>query len=1056
MKHLLVFLFIYLFSTSGIRAENKVLFEIGKQDNSAAEFALYPDNYKSFLASFGGEKSFYVGYSTANKHWPYVLPGPLDNWAGGGYWAGFHPRHFPSIYFNLDKTTGQGECLLSFFFVGAHKSNPIKVRVEINGHRFEEELSGEDTGELLDNKGIGNPKEIKIQFPVSWLVTGMNKIQLGTIKGTWAVFDCIRLETPTSVQAGKSSSSLIRSVKPALFEYQNENGERMQAVQIDMTQFDTPRELTFRIGNYTPVSRVIEVGESIQEIRMPAAKAKDSREKLKFTIRDGKELVYQGEVVRSSQPLHSYSDDVDLLMGTGNSRWMFKPGPSLPLSMVQIAPDNQDEIWKAGYEYAIENIMGFNHFSDWTMTGFLMQPTCGVLQVNPGREDYPDEGYRSRIDKASEKAEIGKYSVHMTDTDIKAEITATRRAALQRYTFPARNDARILIDMFTPNEYPHNLVNAHVTKVSNTEIEGYATYYNAFTGYTLEQSYTLYFVLQFSKPFDSMGGWVNEGVKPVTGYIGGWNRNHEFDTPAEIRENITTIEGKGDVGVYLNYQTKENEEILVRSGVSLVDMNGARNNLKQELTDPFGWNFEKVVDNARTVWDEYLGRIEIETDDYLQKKKFYTNLYRALAAKATWSDVDGRFVDEDERIRQLEKADDCIVSGEYWNTFWNNQQLFNLMAPEISSQWARSAIQLYQNSGWFNTDPAGVEHTGVMVAMHAASQILGAWQSGIRDFDLNVAYDGLKKMMTTPPQKYEGGGTVGVENLVPYMTYGYIPAGKGTVSNTMEYAYDDWCMGQMAKILGKEDDFELFDKRSDNWYNLFDSESGFIRPKDEHGKWVEPFDPYHTPGFTEGNAFNYSWFVPHNPEKLICVVGKERFINRLDKAMEQSSHANFNAAGDNFSAFPINHGNETSMEVAYLFNWAGAPWLTQKWIRAIQEQYYGTTPYDAYPGDEDLGQMSSWFVMSALGLFQMEGGCSEIPFYELASPRYPKITIRLGGKYNRGETFVIEAPNASKENKYIQSVTLNGEPVDGFRISQEKVLKGGKMVIEMGKEAVIK
>ena len=338
-----------------------------------------------------------------------------------------------------------------------------------------------------------------------------------------------------------------------------------------------------------------------------------------------------------------------------------------------------------------------------------------------------------------------------------------------------------------------------------------------------------------------------------------------------------------------------------------------------------------------------------------------------------------------------------------------------------------------------------------MVAMHPISQILGAWQSGIRDFDLNIAYDGLKKMMTAPPQKYEGGGTVGVENLVPYMEYGYIPAGKGTVSNTMEYAYDDWCLGQMAKILGKKDDFHFFDKRSDNWYNLFDAESGFMRPRDEHGNWVEPFDPYHTPGFTEGNAFNYSWFVPHNPEKLIREVGKERFISRLDKAMEQSSHANFNAAGDNFSAFPINHGNETSMEVAYLFNWAGAPHLTQKWIRAIQEQYYGTTPYDAYPGDEDLGQMSSWFVMSAIGLFQMEGGCSEKPFYELASPRYPKITIRLDGKYGRGKTFVIEAPGASKENKYIQSVTLNGKPVDGFKIPQEEVLKGGKIVVEMGK-----
>ena len=478
-KHLLFVIF--LFGVSNLFAINKILFEIGKQDNSAAEFALYPDNYKSFLANFGGEKSFYVGYSTPGKHWSYVLPGPLDGWAGGGYWAGFHPRHFPSIYFDLDKVSGKGECSLTFFFTGAHNSKPIKIRVEINGHRFEKELNGENAAEFLENKGTGKAKEIHIQFPSSWLTPGMNKIQLGTIKGTWAIFDCIRLETPVSVQLGKASSSLIRSVKAAPFEYQKENGERMLPVLVDMNQFDAPRELTFAVEGCAPVSRTIEVGESIQEILMPAAQAKGKQEKLLFTIRDGKDVIYKGEVIRSSQPLHSYSDDVDLLMGTGNSRWMFKPGPSLPLSMVQIAPDNQDEIWKAGYEYTIENIMGFNHFSDWTMTGFLMQPTCGELKVNPGREDFPDEGYRSRIDKSSEKAEIGKYSVYMTDTKIQADITATRRAALQRYIFPAREDARILIDMFTPNEYPHNLVNTRVTKVSDTEIEGYATYYNAFT-----------------------------------------------------------------------------------------------------------------------------------------------------------------------------------------------------------------------------------------------------------------------------------------------------------------------------------------------------------------------------------------------------------------------------------------------------------------------------------------------------------------------------------------------------------------------------------------------
>ncbi|MDR2764701.1 MAG: GH92 family glycosyl hydrolase [Tannerella sp.] len=1051
MKYIYLFFLLFAGTASAVFSRNKILFETGKYDGSASEFALSPDRYDAFLATFGGEKSYYVGYSSPDKHWPYALPGPLDRWGGGGYWAGYHPRHFPSVWFRVEKTVKQGDCVLSLFFAGVNDAHPVRIRIEVNGHRFEEEIKGEDKPALLTGKqATGVPQTVTVRFPVSWIREGINRIQLGSVAGSWALFDCIRLETPEKVLLGKASSSLVRSAVAAPFEYAREDGSQVQPVLVDMMQFDASRELTFQVSGFPAVTRMVEAGESIQEIYMPALPAGKGPQKTGFTIRSGNEMIYRCDIVRSPSPLHEYADDVDLLMGTGNSRWMFKPSPCLPFSMVQIAPDNQDEIWKAGYEYTVENIMGFSHFCDYSMAGLLMQPTCGALQVNPGREQYPDEGYRSRIDKLTEQANTGHYSVYMTDTKIKAELTATRHAALQRYTFPKRNDARILIDLFFPAEIIYNLTDARITKVSNSEIEGYASCYSAFSGYTMEQNYTLYFVLQFSKPFRSMGGWVNEGVEPLPKYISTWNRNHEFTTPYDIRHDITEINGKGDVGVFVEYHTGEREEILVRSGVSLVDMEGARNNLAKELSEPFGWDFEKIVQNARNIWNEYLGRIHIETDDYLQKKKFYTNLYRAIAAKAVWSDADGRYRDEDETVRQLPKPSDAIVSGEYWNTFWNIQPLFNLIAPEMSSVWARSAIELYRNTGWFNTDPCGIEHTGVMVAMHVISQIQSAWQSGIRDFDLPFAYEGLKKMLTVPPQKYSGGGTAGVEHLPPYQKHGYVPAGKGYVSNTLEYAYDDWTLAQMALTLGKNEDADSFMLRSENWRNIFDTVSGFMRPKDETSVWVKPFDPYHTPGFVEGNAFNYTWFVPQNPRGLIEAMGKERFVARLDEAMEKSSRANFNAAGDDFANYPINHGNETSMEVAALFNWADAPRLTQKWVRAIQEQYYGVTPYDAYPGDEDLGQMSGWFVMSALGLFQLDGGCSQEPAYELTSPRYPKAVIRLDGKYGRGQTFVIEAKNASKENKYIQKVELNGQLVDGFWIPQSEVLKGGHLMIEMG------
>ncbi|WP_316753151.1 GH92 family glycosyl hydrolase [Pedobacter gandavensis] len=1036
--------------SSGVFAQSKLLWEIGVKDNSGKEFALAPGhNYQSFIQQFGGENLVYsVGYAKPDKHWAYVLPGALDSWAGGGYWAGFYPRHFPRILFNLDKASARSGYTFMVNFADANAKEGTVFRIDINGHQQKIALKAGSGKGINGDYSSAKAQSIKVDVPASWIKEGMNTIQMANVKGSWAIFDNLGFYGAPSQSIRKGTSSVIAAVNPAGFEIVKDR-KRIQPLLIDIQQMDHDQELKILLDGVVVSKKLVEAGHSILEIPMPAV-IQDKSALVK--VISANQVIYSGKVKRSKQHLQTPSDYVDLLMGTGNSRWMFKPGPSLPFSMVQIAPDNQDEIWKAGYEYTVDNIMGFSHFSDWTMSGLLLMPTGGPVQVNPGTEDNPDSGYRSRIDKSTESAKVGKYSVFLTDTKINAEISATRHAAIQRYTFPKMDTARVMVDLFTPAEYPQNLVSAVVTKVSNQKIEGHATYYNAFTGYSLQQQYTVYFVLEFDKPFKSMGGWVNDEVVPVKSYIGNWNRNHDFKTKPSITHDIDSLSGKGDAGVFLNFTTKAGEQIQVRSGVSLVDLAGARNNLDTELSKPFGWNFEKVVTNARNIWDEYLGRIEIETDDYLQKKKFYTNLYRALGAKAIWSDVDGRYVDEKEKIKKLELPGDVIVSGEYWNTFWNNQQLFNLVAPEMSSKWARSAISLYKNSGWFNTDPAGIEHSGVMVAMHLASQIQSTWQSGIRDFDLDTAYAGLKKMMTTSPQKYEGGGTVGVEDIESYMKYGYIPQHMGEVSNTLEYAFDDWTVSQMALSLNKTEDYKYFLKRSESWKNLMDTNTGFIRPKDKAGKWIEPFDPFHTPGFVEGNAFNYTWFVPHDPEALISMMGKDRFVERLNSAMEKSAVANFNAAGDNFSLFPVNHGNQPTMQVSYLFNWAKQPWLTQKWARAIQEQYYGTTAYDAYLGDEDLGQMSSWFIMSVLGLFQMDGGTTVNPSYELGSPRYPKVRIKLDHKYNRGAEFIIEAENASKNNKYIQSATLNGKPVTGFRILQSEVLKGGKLKLTMGSQ----
>ena len=745
-----------LLITSSVISQQKILWQIGKIDNSAAEFALAPSDKENFTAGFGGENTvFQIGYSNTKNHWPYVLPGPMDAWAGGGYWSGLHPRHFPRIFFNVKSRSLKGNCRFVIDFADVNAQHAPELRVEINGHRLGMKIQTGNGKGLDGDFSQGKKVTASFDFPANWIVKGLNSIQLSSVSGSWAVFDDIRLEGKGKLKLDDASSSLILSVKAASFELDN---GRIQPLLVDVIQQDKDDTLKIIVAGLPPFYKKVEKGHSILEIPMPAANRNGPKIIAGTTVIAGNKVIHTGKIMRSPQPMQTLTNYVDLLMGTGNSRWMFKPGPSLPLSMVQIAPDNQDETWKGGYEYTVESIMGFSHFSDWTMNGLLTMPTGGPLRVNPGNENNSDSGYRSRIDKSTEIAEIGKYSVLLTDTDIKAEITSTRHAALQRYTFPAMDSARIMVDLFTPNEYPHNLREARITKVSDKEIEGYATYYNAFTGYPLEQSYTVYFVLQFSKSFRSMGGWVDNKVPPVKAYIPNWNRTHEFKTEPEIEYDIKEIAGKGDVGVFLNFKTRKGEVIQVRSGVSLVDLDGARNNLLTELTDPFGWNFEKLVQHARDVWNGYLSRIQIQTDDHLQKIKFYTNLYRSIAAKAVWSDVDGRYRDENEEIRQLSNTKDDIVSNGYQHAFWNQQQLFNLIAPEISEKEARSAIELYKNSGCFNSSSPGIENMGMMESMHSASQILGAWQAGIRNFSLDTAYEGLKKMMTSATEKHPAGG----------------------------------------------------------------------------------------------------------------------------------------------------------------------------------------------------------------------------------------------------------------------------------------------------------
>ncbi len=515
----------------------------------------------------------------------------------------------------------------------------------------------------------------------------------------------------------------------------------------------------------------------------------------------------------------------------------------------------------------------------------------------------------------------------------------------------------------------------------------------------------------------------------------------------------------GDCGAFVHFKTSAGETVEVRTGISLVSVEDARLNLEQELAKPFGWDFEAVVQNQRNVWNDIFGRIEIETPDARENTRFYTAFYRGLSGRNIWSDVNGKWIDPFGRQQQLTDPDAVMLGSDaLWTTFWSLNQLMNLIAPEWSKRWTDSELQLYDKCGWLAKGPAGLKYIAVMVAEHEIPLMVAAYQHGLK-VDAEKILAASVKMQTTPPRRdLPGGGAAGNENLENYLKYGYVaqdgargPGGgygwdKPYTSNTYEYAYDDWCVAQLALALGHADTAKEFLKRSQNWRNVFDPAVGYARPRLANGDWVTPFDPFLTPGFAESDAWQYTWFVPQDPPGLVQAMGRDRFIKELNDGFEKSAPHRFNGGGRS----AVFHGNEPTMHVSWLFNWAGAPSLSQKWVRAVLESYYGYTPGDFYLGDEDQGQMSSWFVMSSIGLFEMDGGCRTQPIYEIGAPLYSKVTLHLSREYYGGKTFVIEAPQASPQNCYIQSAKLNGQPLNRWWIPWQDVVKGGRLVLELG------
>lgn len=1033
MKHRLLSITVLMYlSILAMRGDN-IIWELGENDNSANEFALGPNQYKKYLEKdFGYEdRYFLIGNSNIATDFAYIIPGPSDEWGGTWGTSGWR-THDANILFGLSNIPANQPWKLIVDLVDNQKAGAlVKVSVNNKSKKFRLGQGGSDAS-AEGETDKAKESILELDLTSEDMKDGGNIVTISVLEGSWIVFDQIRLEGPQNVKLLKNEKAFVRNVEAANYEL-SEKGKRVQPLLVDVEHLDGQPRLSVLLDNKKIFESILDTARYILEAPMPSVQ-KTTKSTYKI-LADGK-MIAEGNVVRDKQQVQTLADYVDTRIGTAHSRWMIAPGPWMPFSMVKISPDNQNIGWQAGYQPTFESLGIFSHIHEWTMGGLGLMPTNGALKIKVGLENDTILGYRSSIDKSTEKAPLGRYEVILADYDIKAEITATTRASFARFTYPKDKDGRIMIDMHIDAEYDYQLSDVEIKKVSDYRIEGRShqiTPRPHVWSSDADQEYIINFVIEFDKPIKNIGGWLNDGI--------------EF--------GVNSITGKNlqDAGMFVEFDTSEDNVVQTRTGISLVSIENAAENLNEEISKPFGWSFEAVEKNQMQVWNEYFDRLKIQTNDRIEKIRFYSNMYRAICSRNTWSDVNGDWMAADETVHTLENPNHRALGCDaFWNTFWNLNQFWNLVTPEWSLRWVNSQLAMYDANGWLAKGPAGMEYIPVMVAEHEIPLMVGAYQMGIRDFDAEKAFEAMEKMQNTEAQEVAG-GFAGNRDLLPYLKYKYVPSDLGRFSNSLEYSYDDWTVGQFAKALGKEKAYEYYNDRGYWWKNAIDLEMGYARMKHSDGKFETPFDPFHSGKnhhYVEGNAWQLTYFVPQDVPALANLIGQKRFLERLEWGFKVSDPWRYNAPNDQYWDFPVVQGNQQSMHFAFLFNWVGKPWLTQKWSRAIINKYYGSGIANAYLGDEDQGQMSAWFIMTSIGLFQTDGGCRVDPIYELGSPIFEKIEIDLGEQYGRGSKFTIEAKNVSRKNMYIQSAKLNGKTLKNFQFPASELLKGGNLVLEMG------
>jgi predicted alpha-1,2-mannosidase len=708
-------------------------------------------------------------------------------------------------------------------------------------------------------------------------------------------------------------------------------------------------------------------------------------------------------------------DCVNPMIGTDAHGHVY-PGATVPFGMVQLSPDTRDNTWdgSSGYHYSDTSIQGFSH-NHLTGTGcpdlgnIMLIPTVGGLKLVPGGK--PGDGYRARFSHDDEISRPGYYSVLLPDYQVKVELTATARAGFHRYTYPATTNGHVVVDL--QHGIGNNVIEAQLT----IEDDHTASGYRKSDGWGGDKMY--YFVMEFSRPFDSAG--VAQGDRDVAG------------------KATTGKETKG----HFDFNTRAGEQILVRVGLSTVSVEGARNNLHTEIPD---WNFDAVAAAASKQWEKALSVFAIETPDKNLEQTFYTSLYHTLVAPTLLSDVDGRFRGPDGNVHQA-SGYDYYTELSLWDTFRAENPLLTLTQSGRVNDFINTMLDHFKIFGQHTLPvwPEGGKETWCMIGNHAIPVITDAYLKGFRSWDANEA---LNDMIASTDKNRE--------QLDAYRDKGFIPTGKSvqSVSKVLEYAYDDACIARLARALGRDNIAEKYFKRSQNWTNVFDPATGFMRGKIADGSWVTPFDQNEINSinfneYTEANAWQYNFFVLHDVYGLIDRLGgDDKFTARLDEVFDTTETI------PNLAMIPdvtgvigmYSHGNEPDHHYAYLYNYAGQPWKTQTRMRQIASTLYANTP-GGICGNDDCGQMSAWYVFTALGFYPVDPTSG---IYILGSPLFDKATLKLDSKFARGGSFTVIAKNNSAENLYIQSATLNGKPITRSWISHDEITAGGKLVLTMG------